>query len=272
MDSIWYEDTEVAKVFKNSETAMGEKWGSSEPTADNECVGLKAARLFTYPCNDTTFFTDGTDLSKPALGYICEAKIIPTLDSSSVCVIPFKYQGITYDSCSFEIVAELNPDGMSPWCATEVDEHGNAVLAKMALCKDERSIMPYGSGSGHFCSLPFLFNGIYYDHCTRKDFTMQSKFAQYYWCPDPNNITASDEYEYFADRPVGACPKFLHPPDNGCPENYDPITDEICIRTSAYKLSYEEASNKCKSEGAYLLQYTSLEIEVEYSFLLLDKI
>ena len=62
--------------------------------------------------------------------------------------------------------------------------------------------------------------------------------------------------------PVGVCPKFLHPPENGCPENYDPVTNEICLRISAYPLSYEDALAKCDSEGAYLLQYTSAEIEV----------
>ena len=66
-----------------------------------------------------------------------------------------------------------------------MDENGDAVVSKMALCKDERTIMPLGYGNGHHCNLPFLFDGIYYDHCTRKDFSMQAKYANYYWCPDP---------------------------------------------------------------------------------------
>ena len=264
MDSLW--ESFTFGTIK----PMSERWGSGEPIDGNECVGFKAAELYTYPCNDSSYFLDmktwdGTDVTKPGLGYICEAKNIPTLDSSSVCVIPFKYQGVTYDSCSFEVIAVLNPDGSKPWCATEVDENGNAVTK--ALCKDERSIMPYGSGNGLFCNLPFIFDRVYYDHCTKKDFSMQTKYAKYYWCPDPTNITETEEY--FSGWHVGVCPEFLHPPDNGCPANYDPVTDKtsritdtICIRISSFTETYEDAQSKCASEGAHLVYDINQEIHV----------
>ena len=256
MDSVW-----KSSAFGTIDP-MSERWAAGEPIDGNECIGFKAAELYTYPCNDSSYFLDmktwdGTDVTKPGLGYICEAKNIPTLDSFSVCVIPFKHQGVTYDSCSFEVLAVLNPDGNKPWCATKVDEYESTVTK--ALCKDERSIMPYGSGNGLYCNLPFLFDGIYYDHCSRKDFSMQSKHAKYHWCPDPTNLT---ETEYISGWPVGACPEFLYPPDNGCPENYDPVTDEVCLRISAYPASYEDAKAKCVSEGGFLLQYTDSLIEV----------
>ena len=88
---------------------------------------------------------------------------------------------------------------------------------------------------------------------------MQSKHAKYHWCPDPTNLTGT---EYISGWPVGACPEFLYPPDNGCPENYDPVTDEVCLRISAYPASYEDAKAKCVSEGGFLLQYTDSLIEV----------
>ena len=96
---------------------------------------------------------------------------------------------------------------------------------------------------------------------------MQSKYAKYYWCPDPTNITETNEY--FWGWHVGVCPEFLHPPDNGCPANYDPVTDKtsgitdtICIRISSFTETYEDAQSKCASEGAHLVYDINQEIHV----------
>ena len=45
-------------------------------------------------------------------------------------------------------------------------------------------------GAGHFCPFPFLFNGQYYDQCTRrkKDGSIYG-LEDEYWCPSPFNTT-----------------------------------------------------------------------------------
>ena len=82
--------------------------------------------------------SDPTNLLKPGLGYICEAKIIPTIPTGKICHFPFKYNGQQYDSCTFEPIPGFNPDGLLPWCALEVDENNEVKPNKWALCKDER--------------------------------------------------------------------------------------------------------------------------------------
>ena len=48
--------------------------------------------------------------------------------------------------------------------------------------------------------------------------------------------------------------------ENGCSENYVPIANKYCIRISAYPEKFDQAVEKCDSEGGFLLQYTSEEI------------
>lgn len=50
--------------------------------------------------------------------------------------------------------------------------------------------------------------------------------------------------------------------ENGCEENYDPISDQACARISSYPETYDDAQAKCNSEGGYLLYDISQEIHV----------
>ena len=114
----------------------------------HNCVGLigttSDGRFTLIPCEEEGYYNFGLDLSdptnllKPGLGYICEAKIIPTIPTGKICHFPFKYNGQQYDSCSFEPIPGFNPDGLLPWCALEVDENNEVKPNRWALCKDER--------------------------------------------------------------------------------------------------------------------------------------
>ena len=123
--------------------------------------------MVLIPCEKPNFFYDGSGLTNSdgdpmiGLGYICEAKIIPTILTEKICHFPFVYNNKIYDSCSFEPVPLFNPNGL-PWCALEVDENENVVDHQWALCKDEREVI-YKSDStaeqNNFCPLPFVFDG-----------------------------------------------------------------------------------------------------------------
>ena len=72
-------------------------------------------------------------------------------------------------------------------------------------------------GAGHFCPFPFMFNGQYYDHCTRKkiDGSIYG-LENYYWCPSPFNTTQIqgqffDSDIFFNDGQAGVCSDFSAP-------------------------------------------------------------
>ena len=50
--------------------------------------------------------------------------------------------------------------------------------------------------------------------------------------------------------------------DNGCVDNYEPITDKICVRISSFEETYEDAQSKCASEGGHLLYDINQDIHV----------
>ncbi len=187
---------------------------------------------------------------------MCEAKHIKT-SNDEVCVIPFKYQNSTFDSCSHDINEMASPDG-KPWCATKVNEQGFGI--EFALCEDERHQIIKGSGNGHKCALPFLFNRVWYDSCTRRDHEGIESYKPYHWCPDPRQLNESLIFE--TGGFFGYCPKILEPVRDGCAENYDPISEEVCVRVSAYPETYEDAKAKCESEGGFLFQHINQASEV----------
>ena len=50
--------------------------------------------------------------------------------------------------------------------------------------------------------------------------------------------------------------------DNGCNYQYEGATATLCIRTSTYPETYDNAQARCNLEGGQLLQDTNLEIHV----------
>lgn len=247
---FYYSDNQVVddRIKTKIENELGAPLGPG-----TQCLGFYNKQFWPYDCAQE--FNDGSDTSA-ALGYICEARHIKTKDSDIVCVFPFVYNNVTHDSCAFDINEDLESNGL-PWCATDV--HEDKTPKKTAFCQDERELIIEKDGSGNFCPLPFLFNGVWYDYCTRKDPTSETKFVDYFWCPDPSAV--NDTNEYISGNSVGKCPDFLKPPENGCGENYTPINDKVCVRFSAYAETYQDAKAMCESEGSYLLQFLNEEIE-----------
>ena len=45
-------------------------------------------------------------------------------------------------------------------------------------------------------------------------------------------------------------------------DNYEPITESVCVRISSFKESHEEAIAKCESEGGYLFHDINQEVHV----------
>ena len=245
------------------------EWDGSYPEDnDNECVAMHRLKFQNVPCNGSTFFTATEDsTSDPILGYLCEAK--PLKDKNNIyCHLPFYYNGIRYTSCSLEPVPGFNPNG-KPWCAIEVDSDQNAVPGKWIMCEDEREIIYDGDGAGYKCPMPFLYDRIYYDYCTRKSTTSPIGFNDFYWCPDPNHVGENNLYT--AGDPVGKCTEILEPPYNGCAELYDPVSN-ICVRISPYPETYEKAQAKCESEGSKLLYVLDEEVHVGLGEVLKEKI
>ena len=248
--------------------AIENRIADEHPKQGFNCIGFRNDLFESYPCEDSNYFTDGNDLSKPALGYICEAKIISALNKKKSCNFPFKYQGKEYNSCAMVKLEGLNIK--SPWCPLEIDTDGNAVVESIDTCIDEREIIIQGGGQGHNCPLPFIFDGIYYDKCTRKDPTLQSEYISTYWCPNPFGVGIGQEFVNNASSEVfeniGQCPDFLTPEYNGCEDNYEPLENNICVRLSAYPLTHFMAKEKCAEEGSILLQYINSNIEVKNHF------
>lgn len=162
------------------------------------------------PCGDENYYFGNvvTGITEPTLGYVCEARVLKSANSSETCYFPFVYQGDTYTSCSMKIVYEFNPAG-KPWCATAVDQNSVVLPGKWIICEDERQIIYDGSGAGFQCPMPFIFNRVHFDFCTKKKPDGSAGFADYYWCPDPNFV--NDSNEYTANEPIGKCTEFLYP-------------------------------------------------------------
>ena len=55
-----------------------------------------------------------------ALNPIGVCKTVSGPDANKPCVFPFRFKGITYNTCSFE-------KSSRPWCSTRVDKKGNHI-------------------------------------------------------------------------------------------------------------------------------------------------
>ena len=47
---------------------------------------------------------------------------VPMTTSSKKCIIPFKYNGVSYEGCT------VTGNGNTLWCATSVDSNGNTLM------------------------------------------------------------------------------------------------------------------------------------------------
>ena len=163
------------------------------------------------PCDGTDYYYKGSDQTDdPVLGYLCEAKPLKS-SSGEWCHWPFIHNNVKYTSCSMVPVPGFNPDG-KPWCATEVNSDNTVIPGKWVICEDEREIIYDGSGAGLKCPLPFLYNGIYFDYCTRKSNVKPVGFNDFYWCPNPRQV--GDDNLYTTGNSIGKCTDILLPPGN----------------------------------------------------------
>ena len=55
-----------------------------------------------------------------------------------------------------------------------------------------------------------------------------------------------------------------------CSENYDRV-DDICVRVSPYRLTWDAAQEKCQTEGAQLLSIMSKDVQFGLMALLKKK-
>ena len=191
------------------------EWQAGYPLdePDLDCVGLlgPGLKIANVPCDFRAKSLEIADPPEAELAYMCEARNLKSKSSNEACLFPFKFQGITYSSCSHVPIPDWNPLG-NPWCATEVDENQNVIRNKWILCQDERTIIMDESGAGLYCPIPFLYDRIYYDTCTRTSHDGSPAFNEFYWCPDPRHLIGENGNEYNQSAPIGKCPDFLKPP------------------------------------------------------------
>jgi len=83
-----------------------------------------------------------------------------------VCVFPFKYNGVSYDSCT-------NVDAERLWCATGVDGNGVLTGSDYGWCREETRPAANESlqcvteiNEACVCVFPFKYNGVSYNSCT----------------------------------------------------------------------------------------------------------
>ncbi len=82
-------------------------WKAGYPETDDtdkKCVYRGASmEIFNAACDG---FYDGAVAGEPYLGYLCEARVMETwgdVDDGvpiTTCVLPFVYDGVTYDACA----------------------------------------------------------------------------------------------------------------------------------------------------------------------------
>ena len=231
---IMYNDKTRAYYLESLE----EDQGGSISKVSNSYTG-KACISFTISGKIKATVCEDFTNSKEPVGYICEARIIHTIEGPStgkVCQLPFTLDGsINYHSCVYNQTARYS------WCPTKLGLNGEILPENVGNCPDEREITYKGPGSGKMCNFPFLHNRVWYDTCA---FLPKPEL----WCPTILNPTrmfdeAVDEFGY--------CTKYFSSGAD-CSENYSPV-DGKCIRVSPFPETFDAASAKCDSEGAQLL-------------------
>ena len=69
-------------------------------------------------------------------------------------------------------------------------------------------------GSGSFCPLPFTFDRVMYDTCTRaKVDGTPNEVESFYWCPSPEGVEKEKNNLFKQpDGKYGKCHEFMKPP------------------------------------------------------------
>ena len=123
--------------------------------------------------------------------------------------VPLRYDVKSEKKFFFENISFCEEWFHEFFSTLQVNEDSTVIAGKWVMCEDEREIIYDGSGAGHKCPMPFLYDNIYFDYCTRKSNTSPFGFNDYYWCPDPRSVEADNLYT--AGDPVGKCTSILVP-------------------------------------------------------------
>lgn len=125
---------------------------------------------------------------------ISKATPCQTLNAEA-CAFPFKYKGVSYDSCT-------SADGSANqlWCATQTDAQG--VFASWGICAGSCSVLApehcitksYLHYEAEACVFPFRSQGVTYNACTSKGYDRL-------WCATQADNTGA--YSSWAD--CGSC-------------------------------------------------------------------
>ena len=197
------------------------------------CIMIDKKGMFTAELCEG--FTDET---KP-VGYICEARIIHTIDGPSTgkaCQLPFSLDGsLNYHSCVYNQTARYS------WCPTKLNQNGDILPESIGYCPDEREIAYKGPGSGKLCNFPFLYDRIWHGTCTLEP-------RAELWCA--TDLSPSRVYEIDTSE-FGYCTKYFAG-SSDCGPNYSAVNGK-CIRVSPFPETFDAASAKCNSEGAHLM-------------------
>ncbi|XP_059089354.1 uncharacterized protein LOC131885346 [Tigriopus californicus] len=265
----------VTVVYQGSDVPMSEDlksaliWETGYPVASPPCIGLVNGKLKNVDCDG--YQNDFADTKH--LGYICEARPSETVPEKRTCIFPFVYQGKTYSSCTFS--ANPNVPDETPWCATKVDPITKE-MTNSGVCQDERLIIYDGGAQGWPCSFPFLFNGRFYDSCTRdmKNATSNETYKiDRYWCP-PQHFVHPKSKLWLGDdskpETYGFCNDLMRPLVKECPDGYE-MVERICMRLSAVPQTHQVAQEDCKKDGADLAFFPSQPVQAALGQRIVEK-
>ncbi len=233
------------------------------PTEMNKCVAFQAGKLHPVACDG---YSDG---AATPLGYICEARAVETTDRKNTCVFPFEYMGKTYDGCAQPMPTVASDN--QPFCAVKVNKAANNALVEIGVCMDVKRIGYDGAAQGQYCGIPFLMNDQYFETCTKHKQLpdgINIKEAEY-WCPSPLGVDKTTLLWNLTGE-TALCNEYFFPPDNGCPDHYEPV-DQFCVRVSPVQKTFAEAKEICEHEGSKLLEVTSKALHLNLSALLNTK-
>jgi len=206
-------------------------------------------------------------------------------------VFPFKYNGVTYNSCT----TDGNVLGVS-WCSTEVDDDGNTVSGNWGDCPDTPSctspqttttttttttpppcITSGGPKPGLPCVFPFTSGGQTYTSCTTNgnilgvawcptevDGNGNTVWNQWGDCPDTASCAAASPQSTTASPSTTATTEgniiqqllqgimqIFQQPSPTCTTSGGPKPEQPCV----FPFNYNEVTyNSCTTEGNILGQ------------------